>query len=160
MRRLPLLLAAALLLGGAGAAGLPEDSGRLDGARLLREDPFNCLGPYSDAAPGDCAELRFMAEPGEGALRAFKTPSLRGVTSRPPYMHAGQIGTLEEVLDHYAAAPAAPTGHTELRPKDLSEEERARLLAFLAALDPLAPEAEQIAEAQAQTDAPQGRPSE
>jgi hypothetical protein len=31
------------------------------GARLVREDPFNCLGPYSDADPEDCTELRFMA---------------------------------------------------------------------------------------------------
>ena len=36
---------------------------------------------------------------------AFKTPGLRGVSARAPYMHAGQIGTLEEVVDHYLEAP-------------------------------------------------------
>lgn len=120
------------------APGLPDDVGRAGGARLVLADEFNCLGPYSDAAPEDCAELRFMASPGPDALRAFKTPSLRGAASRPPYMHAGQIATLEDVVAHYAAAPATPDGHSELRPKTLSDEERAQLIAFLATLDPAA----------------------
>ena len=132
--------------------GLPEDSGRLDGARLVLEDEFNCLSPYSDAAPEDCTELRFMAEPGHDALRAFKPPSLRGVTSRPPYMHAGQIGTLDEVLDHYAAAPEAPAGHSELRPLDLSDEEMVQLMAFLGTFEPAAPDQERVAEGHARTD--------
>ncbi len=127
--------------------GLPEDTGRLDGARLVIEDEFNCLGPYSDAAPEDCAELRFMAEPGHDALRAFKTPSLRGTATRPPYMHAGQIGTLDEVLAHYATAPEAPDGHSELRPLDLSQEEREQLSAFLRSLEPKASDRDRVAEA-------------
>lgn len=118
------------------AEGLPDDMGRAEGARLVLADAFNCLGPYSDAAPEDCAELRFMAAPGHDALRAFKTPSLRGAASRAPYMHAGQIATLADVLAHYAAAPAAPDGHSELRPKTLSDEETAQLIAFIASLDP------------------------
>lgn len=116
-------------------AGQPQDRGRAEGARLVLADDFNCLGPYSDADPRDCAELRFMAAPDHEAERAFKTPSLRGATSRPPYMHAGQFASLDEVLDHYSAAPAAPDGHSELRPKTLSEEERRQLVAFLATLD-------------------------
>ena len=51
--------------------------------------------------------------------RAYKTPSLRGVAGRPPYMHAGQIATLEEVIDHYARAPASEDGHSELNPLTL-----------------------------------------
>lgn len=120
------------------APGLLDDMGRAEGARLVLADEFNCLGPYSDAAPEDCTELRFMAAPSPDALRAFKTPSLRGVASRPPYMHAGQIATLEDVVAHYAAAPAAPGGHSELQPKKLSDEERAQLIAFLATLGPAA----------------------
>lgn len=118
--------------------GLPPDSGRAEGARLVLADEFNCLGPYSDAAPEDCAELRFMAAPSHEAERAFKTPSLRGAASRPPYMHAGQFATLEDVVSHYAAAPPAPAGHSELRSATLSEEEQAQLIAFLASLDPAA----------------------
>jgi cytochrome c peroxidase len=117
------------------APGLPEDRGREVGARLVREDPFNCLGPYSDADPSECFELSFMAPESHEMLRAFKAPSLRGVASRPPYMHAGQIGTLEDVIAHYAAAPEAPAGHSELRPLDLDEQERRRIEAFLRSLD-------------------------
>lgn len=43
--------------------GLPQAKGREAGARLVREDIFNCLGPYSDAEPDQCSELRFMAGP-------------------------------------------------------------------------------------------------
>jgi cytochrome c peroxidase len=101
----------------------------------VREDPFNCLGPYSDANPSDCLELRFMVPDGHGMLRAFKTPSLRGVASRPPCMHAGQIDSLAEVIDHSAAAPEAPAGHSELRPLRLSNEARRQIEAFLRSLD-------------------------
>jgi len=118
------------------APGLPEDLGRAAGAKLVREDPFNCLGRYSDADEGDCSELRFMAADGHELLRAFKTPSLRGAASRSPYMHAGQVATLADVVAHYSAAPAAPAGHSELRPLDLTEIERRQLIAFLATLTP------------------------
>lgn len=124
------------------APGLPEDLGRAAGARLVQEDPFNCLGAFSDATPGDCSELRFLAPAGPEMLRAFKPPSLRGVASRPPYMHAGQLATLEDVIAHYAAAPAAPAGHSELRPIDLDQKERAQILAFLRTLEPFSPDAD------------------
>jgi cytochrome c peroxidase len=117
------------------APGLPEDRGRETGAREIAGDPFNCFGPHSDAGAGDCAELRFMAPPGEDAVRAFKTPSLRGVASRPPYMHAGQLASLSDVIRHYAAAPAAPLGHSELRAGHFDPREAAQLQAFLATLD-------------------------
>jgi cytochrome c peroxidase len=126
--------------------GLPEDTGREAGARLVIEDEFNCLGPYSDADESECDELRFMTAEGHELLRAFKTPSLRGVASRPPYMHAGQIATLDEVIAHYAAAPDAPAGHSELQPLDLSKEERAQLVAFLTSLEPEALDQDPVAD--------------
>lgn len=114
---------------------LPADPGRARGARQVLEDEFNCRGPYSDAGPGECAELEFLVPEGEALVRAFKTPSLRGAAERPPYMHAGQIGTLAEVIDHYHRAPRAPAGASELRPLELSRRERAQLEAYLRALD-------------------------
>lgn len=131
-------------------AGLPHDLGRAAGVRLVQQDPFNCVGPYSDAGPEQCVELRFLADGDEEMLRAFKPPSLRGAAARPPYMHAGQIGTLDDVLAHYAAAPEAPEGHSELRPKDFTDKERAQIVAFLATLDPMHPDLEQIAAAGSQ----------
>lgn len=122
---------------GVGAApGGKEDSGRQTGALQVRDDPFNCLGAFSDAAPEDCAELRFMTIGSPDELGAFKTPSLRGAASRAPYMHAGQIATLEEVLQHYNSAPDAQVGHSELRPRGLSEKDLTQLAAFIRALDP------------------------
>ena len=50
-------------------------------------------------------------------------------------MHSGQIATIEDVLDHYAAAPQSPEGDTELQPLTLSEREKQALIAFLRTLD-------------------------
>lgn len=114
-------------------ADLPRDLGRFAALDQVRADPFNCLGPYSDAAPQDCAELRFMAT-GRAVLGAFRTPSLRGVADRPPYMHGGQFATLAEVMDHYNRAPWAVIGVSELAPLGLRDGELAALEAFLRTL--------------------------
>ncbi len=114
--------------------GLPEDTGRALGAKQVRQDVFNCLGPYSDARPEECGELNFMRGEGEDLLRAYKPPSLRNVTQRPPYMHAGQFASIDAVLSHYNRAPDAKTGHSELRPLGLEGREIAALKAFLGAL--------------------------
>ncbi len=119
-------------------AGLPDDRGRAQAISKLDADPFNCLGAFSDAA-GRCDELRFMVREGEELERAFKTPSLRGAASRPPYMHSGQIATIEDVVEHYSHAPAAPSGHSEIRGIVLTERGRASLIAFLRTLDDTGP---------------------
>ncbi len=128
--------------GVAAGPGAPEDAGRAEGALLVRDDPFNCLGPFSDAAPDDCTELRFMVVGGPDDQGAFKTPSLRGAASRAPYMHAGQVETLDAVLRHYQSAPEAKIGHSELRPLDLGATELHQIAAFLATLEPLTIEKE------------------
>jgi cytochrome c peroxidase len=115
-------------------AGLPEDLGRAKGVKDVAADPFNCLGKFSDAGPEACGELRFIVKDDPRLTRAYKPPSLRGAATRPPYMHAGQFATLEEVLDHYSRAPAAPAGGSELHPLNLSERERQQLVAFLKTL--------------------------
>jgi len=120
--------------GVAAVAGLPEDEGRIVATAQVLADPFNCLGAYSDAGPADCAELRYMDREGHDLMRAYKPPSLRGVAERGPYMHAGQIATLAEVVRHYNVAPAAPAGHSELNPLAMSDREMAALEAFLGTL--------------------------
>jgi len=114
--------------------GLPADLGRETGVVKVAADPFNCLGKLRDGPDAGCGELRFMVKQGPELRRAYKTPSLRGVADRPPYMHAGQIATLEEVIDHDARAPASSDGHSELNPLTLSERERNELVAFLKTL--------------------------
>jgi cytochrome c peroxidase len=115
-------------------ADLPRDRGRLDGARAVLADEFNCRSRWSDAKAGDCKELEYMAADGHELERAFKVPSLRNVAERAPYMHAGQFKTLADVLAHYNNAPAAPEGHTELKPLKLKARELAQLEAFLRSL--------------------------
>ena len=120
------------------------DHGRAAAIAKLQKDEFNCLGPFSDAKPEQCQELRFMVTDDPALEGAFKTPSLRDVALRPPYMHAGQFGSIEEVIAHYMSAPAASVGHTELahgsaghsarEPIRLSEQEIKDLASFLAAL--------------------------
>src|SRR5690606_30189920 len=105
--------------------GLPEDRGRAQAVRQVLEDPFNCLGSYSHAGDEACEELRFMVRDAPEFERAFKTPSLRGAASRAPYMHSGQIATLEEVIDHYSTAPAAASGESELAAVVLTDRGRA-----------------------------------
>jgi cytochrome c peroxidase len=109
------------------------DLGRFVGIHSLRLDPFNCLGPYSDAPREACQELRFLATQ-EIALEtgAFKTPTLRDVARTSPYFHDGSVADLFGVLNHYQDPPEDPS--SELVALDLEEHERAELIAFLGAL--------------------------
>ena len=110
------------------------DRGRAAAVAKVQKDEFNCLGPFSDAKPAQCQELRFMVGDDPALEGAFKTPSLRGVALRPPYMHAGQIASIEQVIVHYVKAPPAAVGHSEREPIRLSEQEIKDLAAFLASL--------------------------
>lgn len=66
---------------------------------------------------------------------AFKTPSLRGVADRAPYMHDGSRATLEDVVDLYdRGGIERPSRADEIRPLHLSAAEKADLIAFLKTL--------------------------
>jgi cytochrome c peroxidase len=67
---------------------------------------------------------------------AFKTPSLRETGRSAPYMHDGSLGTLADVVRHYAGGIVQrPTLSPDLRRSlTLSEGERAALVAFLGTL--------------------------
>jgi len=116
-------------------SGLPQDLGRATGITDALADPFNCLGAFSDGTPADCDELRFAKRDAPELTRAYKTPSLRGAASRPPYMHAGQFATLEAVVEHYSSAPEAISGTSELRGVIFTDRGRQALVAFLRTLD-------------------------
>ena len=115
------------------------DRGRAPAVATVQADPFNCLGRYSDAPAEACGELRFIADADPALEGAFRTPGLRNVALRPPYMHAGQFATLEEVVAHYARSPRAAVGHSELGhherpPIRLTAAEQRDLVAFLRSL--------------------------
>jgi cytochrome c peroxidase len=108
---------------------MPLDKGRAEGMRKVLSDEFNCLSRYSDAGPQDCAELRYLDIDAEKYIGAFKTPTLRNIAERAPYMHDGQFATLREVLEFYRRAKSHELGHGAL-----SDEELSQLEAFLRTL--------------------------
>lgn len=123
------------------APGLLPALGRADGLRRARTDPFNCLGEYSDASADECLELRF-AKGGDEMIGAQRAPSLRDVSRTAPYMHAGQMSTLAEVIEHYNQADLAMVGHNEAKPLNLRTVEKQQLESFLRNLTaPLASDA-------------------
>jgi len=63
---------------------------------------------------------------------AFKTPTLRAVALRPPYMHNGSSADLYAVVKHYEAGGIdRPSRSPLMMPITLSEQDRQDLLAFL-----------------------------
>ncbi|HJS22570.1 MAG TPA: cytochrome c peroxidase [Steroidobacteraceae bacterium] len=71
----------------------------------------------------------------------FRVPTLRNIAVTAPYMHDGAVGTLAEVLDHYAntgrghpAADEHGSVDERFRPFALSGAEREHLLVFLQSL--------------------------
>ena len=111
------------------------DVGRSKGAKLVAHDEFNCLSKYSDAKPEQCTELQYIDTVSAELVGAFKTPSLRNVTKRSPYMHDGSLRTLDDVLDHYVEAPTATVGKSEIKRIRLTKHERNALKAFLRTLE-------------------------
>jgi cytochrome c peroxidase len=101
-------------------AGMPFDKGRADGIKKVLSDEFNCLGRYSDAGAQDCDELRFIDSDTKKYVGAFKTPTLRNVAERAPYMYGGQFATLKEVLEFYQHSKSHELGHGGLTDEDLT----------------------------------------
>src|SRR5262245_20164411 len=66
---------------------------------------------------------------------AFKTPTLRDVALRGPYMHDGSLATLKEVVAFYARGGIAnPAISPDIARLDLSAPEQDDLVAFLESL--------------------------
>lgn len=66
---------------------------------------------------------------------AFKTPGLREITARAPYMHHGQLTTLDGVIAHYVSGgQTRPSLSPLMKPLSLSANDVQDLLAFLRSL--------------------------
>jgi cytochrome c peroxidase len=116
--------------------GETPDPGRAQGILLVLADEFNCLSEYSDADPKECVELRFLDTTTDKYTGAFKTPTLRNVAVRPPYLHAGQIATLRDVLEFYREVSKRHSHeedgkHADLEHGTLTDDEVEDLEAFL-----------------------------
>ena len=113
------------------------DKGRYGGIQLLRKNRFNLLGPFNDdklrATAGFTRNVRLTPKNwGE-----FRVPSLRNAARTAPYMHDGSKATLEEVVNHYSEIPEDrlhQDGEKLLKPLNLTDAEKADLVAFLKTL--------------------------
>ena len=66
---------------------------------------------------------------------AFKTPTLREIGRSAPYMHDGSLATLTDVVDFYSdGGRTHPNLDLQIRPRNLTEEEKRALIAFLKTL--------------------------
>lgn len=66
---------------------------------------------------------------------AFKTPSLRNIAHRAPYMHDGSLPDLESVVAHYVGGGASRLSRLQnIRPLDLDHGQVRDLVAFLETL--------------------------
>ena len=76
---------------------------------------------------------RFQVTGNANNLGQFRTPSLRNVELRGPYMHNGEFQTLEEVVEFYNRGGDfnAPNKDPRVQPRNLSAQQKSDLLAFL-----------------------------
>jgi cytochrome c peroxidase len=120
-----------------------SDDGRFKDVPPLLSSAFSSRGAYSDDP--DAGLLEGLTNPmPETARGAFRTPDLRGVALTAPYMHSGQLATLQAVIDFYDAGGGTPVSGAKdplLVPLQLTAQEKSDLLSFLGALtgDPIPP---------------------
>ncbi|MBC7911861.1 MAG: VCBS repeat-containing protein, partial [Pyrinomonadaceae bacterium] len=100
------------------------------GGSVFSDNAFHYIGLRPQAEdPG-----RFAVTGNVNDLGEFRTPSLRNVELRAPYMHNGRFGTLEEVVEFYNRGGdfTAPNLNNNLiRPRNLTTQQKADLVAFL-----------------------------
>jgi len=94
------------------------------------DDSFHDIG-LSDDDIGRGAELPNIVK----MQHAFKTPGLRSIDQRAPFMHDGSLATLRDVVDHYdRGGIKRPSLSDDMQPLGLTEQERKDLVAFMESL--------------------------
>jgi cytochrome c peroxidase len=93
-------------------------------------DGFQDIGlPSDDVGRGKFAPGVLKME------HAFKTPGLREISRRSPYMHDGSLATLDQVVEHYNQGGVDRPSRSDLmKPLSLTTDEKADLVAFLKTL--------------------------
>jgi cytochrome c peroxidase len=67
--------------------------------------------------------------------QAFKTPGLREIVRRGPYMHDGSMATLEAVIEHYNVGGVdRPSRSNVIKPLQLTDQDKSDLVSFLQTL--------------------------
>ena len=111
------------------------DAGRREGLLIVASNPFNGASRWSDDPGAGERKIAFLPSHGHTAAE-FKTPTLRNVARTPPYMHQGQLATLEDVVRFYVTREGAvpASGERILEPLDLDDDDQRDLVAFLESL--------------------------
>ncbi len=90
---------------------------------------------------------RFAVSKNAADRGAFKTPSLRNVSARAPYMHNGSLATLPEVISWYNRGGGVGRKSDLIQPLKLTADEQADLLSFMESLSGTMPQVEGPTEA-------------
>ena len=118
--------------------GALRDAGRFDAIEKLQTSKFTARSAQSDDQVGTRAIISKHIARRREDWGAFRTPSLRNVAKTPPYMHAGQLATLADVVEHYSTLKNFVTAdhhrETILVPLDLDTQGKVDLIAFLKSL--------------------------
>ncbi|HXH28004.1 MAG TPA: cytochrome c peroxidase [Candidatus Polarisedimenticolia bacterium] len=97
------------------------------------DESYHNLGVGMDKPIPDLG--RYVVTKQEFDKGGFKTPTLRNITMTPPYMHDGSDATLQAVVDFYDRGGIKnPWQSKEIHPLNLSDQDKADLVAFLEAL--------------------------
>jgi cytochrome c peroxidase len=97
------------------------------------DESYHNLGVGMDRPTPDLG--RYTVTKREEHRGAFKTPTLRDVARRPPYMHDGSVRSLADVVALYnRGGTPNPWLSGAIRPLGLTAGEQADLVAFLEAL--------------------------
>ncbi|UTW47401.1 cytochrome-c peroxidase [Bacterioplanoides sp. SCSIO 12839] len=94
------------------------------------DNQFHDIGLATD----DLGRANITADPDH--IHAFKTPGLRNIGQRMPYMHNGLSANMDAVLAHYISGGIPRTSRSALmKPVLLNQQELDQLKAFMATLD-------------------------
>lgn len=121
--------------------GVPEDDFLKDPKVLasLRFDAKRMGVPNYRLLTNDPG--RYLVTKQDRDFGAFKTPTLRNVAARTPYMHNGAFSTLREVIEFYNRGGGMdPRKDPLVMPLNLADTEQADLVAFLEGLTGELPE--------------------
>jgi cytochrome c peroxidase len=113
------------------------DNGRYADIPALLASPFNTSSVYSDNTT--TGKLTGLVASDPANIAQFRTKSLRGLVSgSAPFMHAGQLATLDDVVKFYSqgGGDSADGGvkDAKMTAVNLTASESADLVAFLQAL--------------------------
>jgi cytochrome c peroxidase len=95
------------------------------------DDSFHDIGLPATTDLGRAEIVTGVAE----LERSFKTPGLRNIDQRAPYMHDGSVSSLEGVLKHYVnGIVSRPSLSSAIKPVPLSDQDVTDVVAFLKTL--------------------------